>query len=108
MCMLIPLAVNDAGVTHCLATAPTLVMSVMFIILYLVDQMHDLAEQLYLVLQIKLNIVALIEAIHNSAPSQILYALFYCHLLFALCLDQYFIYKERGFVLSWILKAFVE
>lgn len=97
--MIIPFVLNDAGIMHCLAVAPTLVMSVMFVILYLVDQVHNLAEQLYLLLQIILNIAAFVIVLLDKEPSGSLYGLFYCHLLIALCIDQYYVIKERGCIL---------
>lgn len=97
--MIIPFVLTDAGIMHCLAVAPTLVVSVMFIILYLVDQVHNLAEQLYLLIQIFLNITAFVTVLLQNEPSGSLYGLFYCHLLVALCIDQYYVIKERGCVL---------
>ncbi|XP_059048595.1 uncharacterized protein LOC131843852 isoform X2 [Achroia grisella] len=98
--MIIPFALNEADIIHCLAVSPTLVMSIMFIILYLVDQVHDLAEQLYLIIQITLNVVALCGALMlKQYPTGALYGLFYCHLLIALCIDAYYVIKERGFAL---------
>ncbi|CAH2106150.1 unnamed protein product [Euphydryas editha] len=94
--MIIPFVLSDAGIMHCLAVAPTLIMSVMFIVLYLVDQVHNLAEQLYLLLQIVLNIAAFVIVLLQKEPSGALYGLFYCHLLIALCIDQYYVIKERG------------
>ncbi|XP_045497766.1 uncharacterized protein LOC123695865 [Colias croceus] len=94
--MIIPFVLSDAGIMHCLAVAPTLIISVMFIVLYLVDQVHDLAEQLYLTIQIALNIAAFVVVLLQNEPSGALYGLFYCHLLIALCIDQYYVVKERG------------
>ncbi|XP_028027190.1 uncharacterized protein LOC114240733 [Bombyx mandarina] len=94
--MILPFILSDAGIMHCLAVAPTLIMSLMFIILYLVDQVHDMAEQLYLAIQITLNTIALIAVFLRKYPASALYGLFYCHLLIALCIDQYYVFKERG------------
>ncbi|XP_072931756.1 uncharacterized protein FucTB isoform X2 [Epargyreus clarus] len=94
--MIIPFVLTDAGIMHCLAVAPTLVLSVIFVVLYLVDQVHDLAEQLYLLIQITLNIIAFLAVLLDQEPSGALYGLFYCHLLIALCIDQYYVIKERG------------
>ena len=84
---------------HCLAVAPTLVLSIMFVVLYLVDQVHDLAEQLYLVMQITLNILTFLYVFLNVSATGALYGLFYCHLLVALCIDLFYVIKERGFAL---------
>ncbi|XP_052749876.1 uncharacterized protein LOC116412965 [Galleria mellonella] len=97
--MIIPFAMNGADTMHCLAVAPTVVMSIMFVVLYLVDQVHDLAEQLYLLIQITLNILALFSVLLKQYPAGALYGLFYCHLLIALCIDKYYVIKERGFAL---------
>lgn len=94
--MIIPFVLTDAGTMHCLAVAPTLVLSVMFIVLYLVDQVHDLAEQMYISIQIGFNMLALITAMLYKTASSPLYVLFYCHLLIALCIDEYYVIKERG------------
>lgn len=94
--MIIPFVLPDAGSTHCLAVAPTLLLSLMFIVLYLVDQVHDLAEQLYLTLAIIFNVLALLVVIFKKNISAPVYVLFYCHLLVALCIDQYYVIKERG------------
>lgn len=84
---------------HCLAVAPTVVLSVMFAVLYLVDQVHNLAEQLYLFVQTLFNLSGLVLAILDTNPAGAFYGLFYCHLLIALLIDQYYVYKERGCVL---------
>lgn len=97
--MIIPFVLTEAGITHCLAVAPTLTMSLMFIVLYLVDQVHDLAEQLYIIFQIVLTLSALVSVFLSKNPTNALYGLFYCHLLIALCIDQYYLIKERGFTL---------
>lgn len=94
--MIIPFILTDAGTLHCLAVAPTLVLSVMFIVLYLVDQVHDLAEQMFITVQIGFNLIALISAVTIQSASAPLYVLFYCHMLIALCIDQYYVIKERG------------
>lgn len=85
---------------HCLAVAPTVVLSVIFIVLYLVDQVHDLAEQLYLVFQIFLNVVTFLYVLINVSATGAFYGLFYCHLLIALCIDMFYVIRERGFALT--------
>ncbi|VVC90065.1 unnamed protein product [Leptidea sinapis] len=99
--MIIPFILGHAGAMHCLAVAPTLMLSIMFVVLYIVDQVHDLAEQLYILLQIALNFVALLLVLLQPGVGTI-YGLFYCHLIVALLIDQYCIYKERGFSLSGV------
>lgn len=94
--MIIPFILTDAGAMHCLAVAPTLVLSVMFLVLYLVDQVHDLAEQMYITTQIGFNVLALISVVSVQTPAAPLYVLFYCHMLVALCIDEYYVIKERG------------
>lgn len=95
--MILPFQVNEADMMHCLAAAPTLVMSLMFAMLYLVDQMQNLAEQLYIIFQLFFNIVALVLSMYQTGPGSAVYGLFYVHLIIALCIDQFYIYKERGF-----------
>uniref|UniRef100_A0A2H1VIN5 SFRICE_001462 n=1 Tax=Spodoptera frugiperda TaxID=7108 RepID=A0A2H1VIN5_SPOFR len=56
--MIIPFVMTEPVIFHCLAVAPTLVLAIVFAVLYLVDQVHDLAEQLYLILQIFFNLLA--------------------------------------------------
>ncbi|CAH0579437.1 unnamed protein product [Chrysodeixis includens] len=97
--MIIPFVITEPEILHCLAVAPTLVLSVMFVVLYLVDQVHDLAEQLYLMLQIIFNVLAFLFVLLNTSATLALYGLFYCHLLIALCIDKYYVIKERGFAL---------
>lgn len=97
--MIIPFVLMETDTMHCLAVAPTLVLSLMFVVLYLVDQVHDLAEQLYLTLQIILTVLAFIFVLLKTSATEALYGLFYCHLLIALCIDQYYVIKERGFAL---------
>lgn len=97
--MIIPFVITEPDVMHCLAVSPTLVLSVMFIVLYLVDQVHDLAEQLYLLLQIIFNSISFLYVLINVTASGALYGLFYCHLLVALCIDLFYVISERGFAL---------
>ncbi|CAF4823681.1 unnamed protein product [Pieris macdunnoughi] len=99
MLMIIPFILSDAGVMHCLAVAPTLVLSLMFIVLYLVDQVHVVAEQLYLSQQITLTVAAFVFVLLGNDPTGAVYGLFYCHLLIALCIDIYYGFKERGMLI---------
>lgn len=97
--MIIPYVLTDADAMYCLAVAPTLVLSLMFILLYLVDQVNNVAEELYLIIQIGINIMAIAMSMMKTTLTAPLYVVFYWHLLFALCIDQYCIIKERGFAL---------
>lgn len=97
--MIIPFVMTEPVIFHCLAVAPTLVLAIVFAVLYLVDQVHDLAEQLYLILQIFFNLLAFMIVVVYSSPSGTLYGLFYCHLLIALSIDLFLVVKERGFAL---------
>lgn len=98
--MILPFLVRDISVFHCLAVAPTLILSTMFVVLYLVDQVHDLAEQLYLTVQITANAIAFLSAFTGYTTTDALYGLFYIHLLFALGIDLYYIIKERSYALT--------
>lgn len=101
MCfMIVPFILKDAGISYCLAVSPTLVLSLIFLVLYMVDQVHDLAEQLYLIFQIILNFLALFEGMITSNATATILSLFYCHLLVALGIDLYYVIKERGFALK--------
>lgn len=86
-------------VLHCLAVAPTLILSTMFVVLYLVDQVHDLAEQLYLTVQIMANALAFLVEFMNHTTVGALYGLFYIHLIIVLGIDLYYIIKERSYAL---------
>lgn len=97
--MITPFIVRGTTVMHCVAVAPTLVLSLMFVVLYLVDQVHDLAEQLYLTMQITLSFLAFIAAFIMYKPAGALYGLFYCHLIIALGIDLYYVIKERGYAI---------
>ncbi|CAK1596429.1 unnamed protein product [Parnassius mnemosyne] len=94
--MTLPFALAEADTFHCLAAAPTLILSFIFIVLYLVDQAQDLAEQLYLFTQIFLNVVALLHLIIEPSSAGMYYGLFYCHLIIALCIDFYYVVKDKG------------
>lgn len=98
--MIIPFVLTEAGIMHCLAVAPTLVLSILFVVLYLVDQVHDLAEQMYLILQMTFNFLALLISIMHKSSSSPLYVLFYVHLFFALAIDFYYVIVERGFSMT--------
>lgn len=97
--MILPFVLEEPVVIHCVAIAPTLVLSIIFVVLYLVDQVHDLAEQLYLVIQISLTVLAFLVIFLTPSPSGALFGLFYCHQLVALCIDLYYVIMERGFAL---------
>lgn len=97
--MILPFIVRDISVLHCLAVAPTLILSTMFVVLYLVDQVHDLAEQLYLTVQIVTNALAFLFAFLGHTTTGALYGLFYIHLIFALGIDLYYIVRERSYAL---------
>ncbi|KAI8436195.1 hypothetical protein MSG28_004267 [Choristoneura fumiferana] len=96
--MILPFLLPGAGIMHCLSVSPSLVMSLIFIVLYLVDQVHALAEQLYLVTQIAFNVSAIFLILITTEAPGALYGLFYCHLLIALVFDLNFVIRERGFV----------
>lgn len=72
----------------------------MFVVLYLVDQVHDLAEQLYLTIQIMANAMAFFVEFMNHTTIGAIFGLFYIHLIIALCIDLYYIIKERSYALT--------
>lgn len=95
--MILPFVLSEPGNLYCLAVAPTVIMSLMFVVLYLVDQVHDLAEQLYIITQIVVTVVALIANLLCTTPVGAVYGVFLTHLLIALAIDQYYVFRERGF-----------
>ncbi|XP_013143512.1 PREDICTED: uncharacterized protein LOC106107273 isoform X2 [Papilio polytes] len=92
----LPFALPAPEIFHCLAAAPTLMLSFMFIILYLVDQHQSVVEQLYLASQITLNLFAILQATILTGFTGSYYGLMYFHLFLALCIDMYYNYNERG------------
>lgn len=98
--MILPFMVPYVSVLHCLAVAPTLVLSTMFVVLYLVDQVHDLAEQLYLTTQIMNCTVAFSFVFLDHTTKGAIYGLFYIHLIIALGIDLYYIIRERAYALT--------
>ncbi|XP_047995013.1 uncharacterized protein LOC125233168 isoform X2 [Leguminivora glycinivorella] len=98
--MAVPFMVSGTTTFHCLAVAPTLVLSLLFIVLYLVDQVHDLAEQSYLIVQIICNVFAVLSGLVSHSATLALIGLLNCHLIFILTLDLYWITRERGFALA--------
>ncbi|CAG9786013.1 unnamed protein product [Diatraea saccharalis] len=97
--MILPFVMPQPGMSYCLAVSPTVILSVMFVVLYLVDQVHDLAEQLYICIQIVLNIIALVLNLMSNTASGAVFSLFLAHLLIAICIDLYYVIQERGFAL---------
>lgn len=95
--MVLPFILNEPGVTYCLAVSPTVVMSLMFVVLYLVDQVHDLAEQLYLMIQLVITVISLVLNLISASAVGAVYGVFLTHLLIAFAIDLYYVYKERGF-----------
>lgn len=90
----------DLNIIECIASAPTLVLSTMFVILYMVDQVHDLAEQMYLTIQISTNVAAVLFALMTTSPNASLYGMFHIHIIIALVLDLFYVTKERGYALG--------
>lgn len=90
----------DLGGMVCIASAPTLVLAVMFMILYMVDQVHDLAEQMYLTLMIFINILTILFAMMTGSANSSLYGLFHIHIIIALIMDLFYVVKERGYALG--------
>lgn len=94
--MTMPILVEPVENFHCIASAPTLLLSLFFLILYVVDQAQMEAESYYLVFQIVNTSVALLTVLAKGLISGAVYGLFYVDQLVALSLDLYYGYKERG------------
>lgn len=94
--MCLPLITEPIENFHCIASAPTLMLSLFFLILYIVDQAQMEAESYYLVFQITTTTVALLSVLGKGLIQGAVYGLFYVDQLVALSLDLYYGYKERG------------
>ncbi|XP_063534196.1 uncharacterized protein LOC134744348 isoform X2 [Cydia strobilella] len=93
---ILPLLVESPGFLHCLASGPTLVLSVIFIVLYLVDQVPFEAEMYYAVFQIVFNTLSLLNVFTRARWILSIYVIFYIDLIIVLAFDVYYMHRERG------------
>lgn len=84
---------------QCLAAAPTLELSLVFIVLHAVEQSHPGAEQLYVLTQLALNGAAALSAamaVTGTGGAGALCGLLHMHMVAALALDLWCQVRERG------------
>lgn len=91
------------GHMYCIATGPTLVISLLFIILYLRKKVPMFMEKMYLFFQILFTFGALIQCFLLNLSMVLIwlvYGIFYFALLTALSMDLFLIANERGCTFS--------
>lgn len=81
---------------YCLVASPTLMLSLMFLMLYVVDQVQEEAELYYVVIELSLTVLALLNVMIVGKAIGAVYGLFYIDLIIALGIDLFDIVKERG------------
>lgn len=85
---------------ECIATAPTLVFSLMFIVLYAFDQVQNLIEQMYLATQLFTNLVAVMICLLDKGPKDdFTYEMIHGVLMLLMFIDFVLILNERGYAL---------
>lgn len=92
----IPHVVVPVDVIYCLVAAPTVMLSVLIMILYLVDQVQYEAELYYAVIELTFTIIAFCNLFLVLEVRGAIYGLFYIDLIIAFALDIYYQHKERG------------
>lgn len=94
---------RPAGDMHCIASGPTLVVSLLFIVLYIRRKVPLFMEKMYLFFQIIFTFGAFIQCFLLNISQVWLwltYGMFYFSMLTALSLDLYMIANERGCTFS--------
>ncbi|XP_013169295.1 PREDICTED: uncharacterized protein LOC106119012 isoform X3 [Papilio xuthus] len=94
---IMPNIVDPVDSFYCLASAPTLMISFHLIVLYVVDQVQPEAEFYYLVIQLFVTTIALLNLIFVGRLIGAIYGLFYVDLIIAFIMDLNYIRKQRGF-----------
>lgn len=84
---------------ECVSAAPTLVLAFMFLILYLVDQVQNLIEQMYLMIMIIANLAAAAVSMIAKHEAEIIYGIIHIVLVLVMMIDFIVIIKERGYAL---------
>ncbi|XP_059048596.1 uncharacterized protein LOC131843852 isoform X3 [Achroia grisella] len=93
---IVPHVVEPVDVFHCLVAGPTLMLSTLIMVLYLVDQVQSEAELYYLIIELALSSMAFINLLIAAQVYGAIYGLFYIDLIIAFAMDLYYIHKERG------------
>lgn len=91
------------GHMYCISTGPTLVISVLFMILYLRRRVPLFMEKMYLFFQILFTFGAFVQCFLLNLVRVwlwLIYGVFYFALLTALSLDLFLIANERGCTFS--------
>jgi hypothetical protein len=97
LCIL-PHVVDPVDKWQCLVAAPTLMLSLLIMVLYLVDQVQYEAELYYVGIELFVTVIAFFNLLVVGKLKGAIYGLFYIDLIIAFALDIYYMYKERGWV----------
>lgn len=101
---LLPLLLpRPEGHMYCIATGPTLIISLIFIILYIRRRVPLFMEKMYLFFQILFTFGAFVQCFLLNLVKVwlwLIYGVFYFALLSALALDLFLIANERGCTFS--------
>ncbi|KAJ2946237.1 hypothetical protein O0L34_g5173 [Tuta absoluta] len=93
---IIPHVVDPVDKMHCMVSAPTLMLSLYLMLLYVVDQVLYEAEFYYVIIQLIMSVGALLNVFWVGKTAGAIYGLFYLDLIIALSMDLYYQIKERG------------
>lgn len=93
---ILPHVVTPVDILQCLVAGPTLMLTTQIMVLYIVDQVQYEAEFYYVIIQLLITIVAVINLFVIGKLVGAIYGLFYADLIIALSMDLYYITKERG------------
>lgn len=93
---IVPHVVEPVDALHCLVAGPTLILSTLIMVLYIVDQVQSEAEFYYLIIELVLTSIALLNLFIVAKIYGAIYGLFYIDLIVAFSMDLYYIHKERG------------
>lgn len=96
---IIPHIVEPVDLWQCVVAGPTLMTSMYIMVLYIVDQVQYEAELYFIVIELILTIVALVNLFLVGKIVGAIYGLFYIDLIIAFCLDGYYMHQERGITL---------
>ncbi|XP_030023800.1 uncharacterized protein LOC115442785 isoform X2 [Manduca sexta] len=93
---IVPHIVEPVTTVGCLVAAPTLMLSTLIMVLYVVDQVMYEAELYYVLIELSFTLFALFELFVLGKMQGAIYGLFYLDLTIAFCMDLYYMHKERG------------
>lgn len=88
--------VEPVDVLACLVGGPTLMISLLIMVLYIVDQVQYEAELYYVSIEIVITMLAFANLFMVGKMTGAIYGLFYIDLLIAFSMDIYYMQKERG------------